>query len=94
MVLFSSDADELTEMIQELKKAPEATGLKMNLRKTKIMSHIDILVTNHILEVVQDYCTWDILSSWGRTTRGQRSPEVSVWYWRLSVDSAMSKKFP
>ncbi|KAM0735271.1 LINE-1 retrotransposable element ORF2 protein [Formica fusca] len=57
IILISSGAGELESMLQELKEASQAVGLKMNLQKTKIMSPKNMVVTidNHTLEIVEEY---------------------------------------
>jgi len=55
--IISGDAGELEEMLQELKEASQAVGLKMNLQKTKIMSpnDIQVVIDNHTLGRVDEY---------------------------------------
>lgn len=45
-------------MLQELKEASQAVGLKVNLQKTKIMSpnsNLQVRIDNHSIEVVEEY---------------------------------------
>ena len=57
IILFSSDVQELREMIEQLNANSKAVGLKMNLVKTKILSseNVHIEIENQILEVVDHY---------------------------------------
>lgn len=57
LVLISSDVNELEQMLQELDRASKEIGLKMNEKKTKIMSQagIRISIENHQIENVSEY---------------------------------------
>lgn len=57
IVLISTDANEIRDMLVELKETSQEVGLEMNLQKTQIMSPNNIQVTmdNQTLQVVEEY---------------------------------------
>lgn len=58
VIVVSSDLDELKKMLQDLNEELRQVGLKMNLRKTQLMSpeaNVQLMIDNEFVENVQEY---------------------------------------